>query len=280
MPDAAENPVLDLVSAPKRPAVHIGLYGEPHAGKSGFAATLPTPMYVAFFDRRGKELTYLKYWQAKYGVLTVKEGTDKRGTPYMDYFVIDRFIGRIAHYTTARVAETDGVGRLMDYFPVLESEVAKGKWATVIGDSVTFMAYDARKQSQYIDNPTTRSGSDKNTLAWYGQSTDMIEEILCSLLPNLTCNTLAIMHESKVYVESEGGMVRSPAVPGKRLASTNMIAATFPELYRIYVERSVDGRKQRLLQTDSDEKFQAGSVLGAPDPCKPTYQALWEHWGS
>ena len=270
--------VVEAVAPVVRPPVHLGLYGEPHAGKSRVAATFPTPIYVAFFDRRGKELTYVQYWRTVYGILVEKPGVDKRGTPYTDYHAKNRYIGRIAYYTNARVADTDGVGRLMDYFPVLDEEVLKGKWATVIGDSVTFMAYDARKQSQYIDNPRTRSGSDKNTLAWYGQATDMVEEVLCSLLPNLTCNTVAIMHESKVMVESEGSLVRSPAVPGKRLASTNMIAATFPELYRLYVERGEDGKKRRLLQTDSDEKFQAGSVLGAPDPCKPNYKDFWANW--
>lgn len=255
-----------------RPPLHVGLYGEPHVGKSTFAADFPIPIAVGFFDRRGKELAYVKAWRKKYGPLTEKAG-EVGGTRWVEYRAEKRLIGRIFFFTNADVGETDGVGRMQEYWPSLVKRVDEGKWATFVGDSVSFMAYDARKQSQHVDNP-----SFKHAMKHYGIATDVVEEILCSMIPNLNCNTVTIMHESKVLVEAEGGMVRSPAVPGKRLASTNMVSATFPELWRMYAERDEEGKKVRRLQTQSDESWQAGTIIGAPDGGKPRYEALWVGW--
>lgn len=279
-----ESSGLTASAVPARPPLHLGLYGEPHCGKSHFAATFVGALaagqavYVAFFDRRGKHLTYEKVWRKLLGPFTIKAGVDKRQTPYMDYLSAGKRFARIAHYATPIVEETDGASRFQSYMPTLESEIAAGKWGVVVVDSVSFMALDARKESEYVTNPASKSGNKQHGMVAYAHSTDVVEEVLCCQLPNLDCNTVAIMHESKVLVEAEGGMVRSPAVPGKRLASTNMIAATFPELYRLYVERAEDGKKVRRLQTDSDERFQAGSVIGVPDGAKPDYSKLWASW--
>ena len=255
-----------------RPPLHVGLYGEPHVGKSTLAADFPTPICVGFFDRRGKELAYVKAWRKKFGPLTEKAG-ETAGTRWVEYRTGKRLVGRIMFFTNADVSETDGVGRMQEYWPGLVQRIDAGKWATFVGDSVSFMAYDARKQSQHVDNP-----SFKHAMKHYGIATDVVEEILCSMIPNLQCNTVTIMHESKVLVEAEGGMVRSPAVPGKRLASTNMVSATFPELWRLYAERDEEGKKVRRLQTQSDEAWQAGTIIGVPDGCKPKYEALWAGW--
>ena len=260
-------------AAMERPALHVGVYGEPHVGKSTFAATFPTPICVGFFDRGGKELAYVKRWRLMYGADLALTTKDVSGTTCQEYHVGKRLIGRIMLFRNANLSETDGVGRLMDYFPRLERDAKAGRWATFVGDSVSYMGYDARKQSEHVDNPHFKHG-----MKHYGVAVDMVEEILCSLIPNLVCNTVVVMHESKVHVEAEGGLVRSPAVPGKRLTSTNMIAATFPELYRMYAERDEESRKKvRRLQTDTDE-WQAGSIIGAPDGCKPAYEALWAGW--
>jgi len=280
---AGEQPA-PVQAPPGRPPLHLGLYGEPHVGKTHFLATFIMALqgveavYVAFFDRRGKHLTYEKVWRRLLGPFEVKDGVDKRGTPYRDYLWAGKRKARIAFYATPIVQETDGASRFQSYIPVLEQEIGKGIWGVVGIDSVSFMALDARKESQYVTNPKSKSGNQQHGMIAYAHSTDVVEEVLCCQLPNLECNTVAVMHESKTLVEAEGEMVRSPAVPGKRLSSTNMIAATFPELYRIYVERNEEGKKIRRLQTDSDERFQAGSVIGVPDGSPPRYEALWVAW--
>lgn len=282
---AAETPAMGvIVSPPPRPPLHLGLYGEPHAGKTHFLATFilalvgKQAMYIAFFDRRGKHLTYEKVWRKLLGPFETKDGVDKRGTPWRDYSWAGVRKARIAFYATPIVEETDGASRFQSYMPVLEQEIAKDVWGVIGIDSVSFMALDARKESQYVTNPSTKAGNKQHGMIAYAHSTDVVEEVLCCQLPNLECNTVAVMHESKTLVEAEGEMVRSPAVPGKRLASTNMIAATFPELYRLYVERNDEGKKIRRLQTDSDERFQAGSVIGVPDGSPPNYAKLWTVW--
>lgn len=268
-----------------RPQAHVGIYGDAHVGKSRFAATwvdlaiaTGSAILIAFFDRRGKHLTYEKYWRARFGeALTTKAG--KIGdTPFTSYLVNGQLVARIMFFATQAVEETDGVSRLKEYWEQLEKDIAAGRWIVFVLDSATFMSLDARKEAQYITNPKSKSGKEAHGMQWYGSQTDAFEDMLCCQIPNLNCSTLTIMHESKTHVEAEGIMVRAPFVPGKRLVQSNMIAATFPELYHLSVQRDEAGKKVRRLQTDSDEAWQAGTVIGAPDGCGATYQAIWKGW--
>ena len=283
--EAGEVVALEEAVIPTRPVLHVGLYGEPHAGKSHFLAEIiyglwketKRPSYVACFDRLGKELTYEKVWRGK-GALTKRTGVDKRGTHTVTYRLGGEVLARLGLYAGAIVEQTDSVARLSEYFPILEQEILQEKWASFALDSLTYYCYDARKQSQYVDNPKTSRGNQQHGLQWYGAAADAAEEFICSRICNLRCATFLVMHESKVIVEAEGQLVRSPAVAGKRLQAENRVASTFPELWRMYTGREEGKGKWRRLQTESDGEWQAGSIIGMPDGCAPTYENIWVNW--
>lgn len=207
--------------------------------------------------------------------LAAGEQADKRGTPFYDvYDPKGQHICRVASYTNPVVDESDGVERLVHYLPVFQKELAKGKWGGFILDSVSFAALAARKLHQYVLNPDT-----SNPLQWYGGATDIIEELLCSQLPNFACHLGVAYHvHVRKIEESEGGSksMRQPFVPGRRLEETEMTAAAWPELWRLYVKRDGEKRK-RFLQTDCSTSYQAGSCVGMPDELRVP-RTLPETW--
>lgn len=195
---------------------------------------------------------------------------DKRGTPYQD--VVDpggKLLIRIGHYKDPIVDKPEGFSRFLDFLPVFLRQVEKGEWASLAFDSMSFAYLSGRKYHQYDLNEDS-----KDPRQWYGGGVDLLEEILCVQLPALPCNVGVATHVSKTKVEAEGTMVRAPMAPGRLL---NMVAAAWPELYRVYVEEK-EGRKVRRLQTDNDEKWQAGTCIKAPDPCRPRFEDLWVNW--
>lgn len=200
------------------------------------------------------------------------EKRDKRGTRFYDVVGPDgALLVRVGHYQDANVSEPTGFSRLVDFLPVFLAEVEqKGKWASFVLDSVSAASLLGRKWHQYGLNEGA-----KDPRQWYGGAVDLLEEVLCCQLPGMPCNVGISMHVSKEKVESEGSMVRAPLAPGRLL---NMLASQWPELYRVYSETDAEGRKVRRFQTDADEKWQAGTVIEAPDGMKVLRDeaALWE----
>jgi len=47
----------------------------------------------------------------------------------------------------------------------------------------------------------------------------------------------------------------------------------------MYEEVTADGPNKIWLMTESDGHYIAGSVIGAPNPCEPTWAALWSAYG-
>jgi hypothetical protein len=121
---------------------------------------------------------------------------------------------------------------------------------------------------QYDLNPKA-----KDPRKWYGGAVDTLEEVLLIQLPGLHCNVCVGLHVSKTKVEAEGTMVRAPFLPGRLMES---FASQWPEIYRAYLERDETGKKIGLLQTESDEYWEAASQIRATDPSYGTYKSLWK----
>jgi hypothetical protein len=206
---------------------------------------------------------------------------DKRGTPFYD--IVEPKTGalliRVGKYSDPIIDKPEGMARFLDFLPVFLRDVEKGKWASLALDSGSFTTLSARKYHQYDLNSDA-----KDPRQWYGGATDMAEEILCVQLPAMPCNVGVAMHVSKEKVEAEGTMVRAPLAPGRLL---NMVGAAWPELYRLHVLTNDAGKKFRVFQTDSDDRWQAGTTIDAPDdtrvyrldPAK-TWESLWVNWPS
>lgn len=197
---------------------------------------------------------------------------DKRGTRYEDVRTVedDRLLVRIAHYHDLQVTEPKGFEQglaLVNAFPALQE---KHGFQSLAFDSVTFASLLARKWHEHDLNKNA-----KDPRQWYGGAVDLIEELLCIQLPALQCHVGVAMHISKTKIETEGSMVRAPLAPGRLL---NMIAAAWPEVYHLYVERDEDGNRVRRLQTESDALWQAGTCIGAPDGCKARWESIWKSY--
>lgn len=207
------------------------------------------------------------------------EKADRRGTPYFDVWDGGRHVCRVASYTNPLVEESDGMQRLLDYFPVFLHELEKGKWGGFVFDSVSFAALSARKLHQYTLNPDTNQ-----PLQWYGGATDIIEEVLCCQLPGFPCHVGVAFHIHTRKVEeseSKAKSMRQPYVPGRRLEETKMVGAAWPELYRIFI-KTEEEKRRRFLQTESSASFQAGTCLDVPDnlrvPKRLPPDFLWQGW--
>lgn len=204
---------------------------------------------------------------------------DKRGTPTYD--VVDPSSGdlliRVGHYHDPDITKPIGMARFLDFLGPFGRAVDKGRYASLVLDSGSFASLSARKYHQYDLNEDAN-----DPRQWYGGATDMIEEILAVQLPALECNVGVAMHVSKVKVEAEGTMVRSIFAPGRL---KEILPGAYPELYRLHVERQSDGAKVRFLQTDGDERWQAGTCIDAPDDVvvhrndlDRTWKKLWSKW--
>lgn len=264
MAETAERPKVSRL-APKRPDLHIAGYGGPGARKSTFFSTMPQPIVVAHFDAVGKDMPYWKL--GKVGELK----TDKHDTNFREITNKDGSVAcRIEYYQDPIVDEPKAATAFLERLNRLEKEIERGNCKTFCFETVTSSSLKARKMYQYDIKPGA-----KDPRKWYGGAVDILEEVLLIQLPGLHCNVCVGLHVSKIKVEAEGTMVRAPLLPGRLMES---FASQWPEIYRVYIDRDKKGEKTGLLQTASDEKWEATTQIDAPDPCDQTYEALWENW--
>lgn len=262
----AEEPTKPkVVRMQERPPVHIAAYGGPGTRKSTFFATMPQPIIVGHFDAMGKDLPY---WEL--GTATDMQ-RDKHGNDFREIIAPDGNLAcKIEYYHDPIVDEPVAATAFMERVNRLPAEIDKGRCGTFVLDTVTSASLKARKMYQYDLNPRA-----KDPRKWYGGATDVLEEILLIQLPGLACNVCIGLHVSKIKVEAEGTMVRAPLLPGRLMES---FASQWPEIYRTYIERDEAGEKVGLLQTQSDEFWEAASQIRAPDPCYGEYRKLWKAW--
>jgi len=208
---------------------------------------------------------------------------DKRGTPYYDVVGPDgALICRVGNYNDAVLEDTDGASRLLDYIPVFTAELAKGKWGGFILDSIPSLADSAFLFHEHTLNPDTDNKNKGGTkIQWYGGESKITGDIVTKALPGFACHTgvATLIHRHKVEADGEKiHTVRQPYVPGKRMEETKRFASAWPELYRLYSRQEGD-EWVRVLQTDSEGKYQCGSCLDVPSgmmvPKKLPKDFLW-----
>jgi len=254
-----------VVELKHRPDLHIACYGGPGTRKTTFFATMPQPIYVAHFDAIGKDMPYWELGR----VSDVQR--DKHGIDFREVIAPDgELAARIEYYHDPIVDEPQAAVAFLERLNRLNAEVEKGKVRTFCFETVTSASLKARKMHQYELNPKA-----KDPRKWYGGAVDVLEEILLIQLPALHCNVAIGLHVSKTKVEAEGTMVRAPFLPGRLMES---FASQWPEIYRAYLERGEDGKKMGLLQTESDEYWEAGTQIRAADPSYGDYRRLWKNY--
>jgi hypothetical protein len=257
---------LKAAKIPHRPDLHVACYGGPGARKSTYFATFPQPIVVAQFDAVGKDLPYWKL--GKVGPVQ----TGKDGISFREIVAPNgNLAARIEYYTDLDIENPRAAHAFLERLNKLPKQVDRKECRTFCFETVTSSSLKTRKWYQYDLEPGNR-----DPRKWYGGAVDILEEVLLIQLPGMHCNVCVGLHESKIRVESEGGMVRAPNLPGRLMES---FASQWPEIHHAYVEFDRKaGEKTWLLQTQSDEKWDAATQIDAPDPCKGHYEKLWANW--
>jgi len=259
-----------------RPFIHVVDYGKPGSGKSTFAATFPKPLIVLAFDPRGKEGPYLR----RGNISDELEGEvgqplvwiESKRTPGLKLIQVEFF--HDTEVTEEGRYKPTAYRQFLQRYPSLFQEVRDGEWKTVVVDTLTFMEIAARKLSQYDLDKSSREPR-----RWYAAATEMLEEALMCRLGGLRCNVVILAHVDSDKDEVAGRMVFNPAAPGRL---RTRLGGGYPEVYASHMTRNEKtGEHEYKLQTRTDARYNASSVfLEAPDPCDPTYKALWENWNA
>lgn len=256
--------------------IHVLDYGDSGAGKSTFAATFPKPMLVFCFDPFGKEIPYLERGTPT-DLFSDEKSTWTRNV--MSKRDPERVIIRIEYYhelgfISPEVLTLPKTGRLRlhdmepEAYPRFLNRMASfhteyEQWASVVLDSVTFMEICSRRWDQHSINPMV-----EDPRQWWAGSTDMLEQMLMVRFGSLPMNVVAIAHIDREKAESMDTMLRTPAAPGRLRGN---LAVAFQEVYHHYADKT----GVRLLQTQPNVMYGAATRIGAPNPCEPSYKALW-----
>lgn len=256
----------------ERDPIHCMVYGDSGGGKSEFASTLPKPLLVLQFDPPDKSGPYLRKGrpqapaEGEWGPTRNVWHKDKDETIIrIDYFCDPVAPRRVNNQTVNSPTAYPNFLKRMDQ---VYGEIREGKWASLVIDSVTYMEYASRMYEKFVLNPTA-----KDPRQWYGGSKDALESILMGSVVMLPCNVVVVAHIDEDRDDVHGNMIYNPAAPGKL---SKRMPAGYGELYRQYVKDEEDGKRVYLLQTARSEEYNAGSQIGAPNPCVPHYKALFE----
>ena len=260
------------------PNSHFLICGDAGTRKSTLAAMFPKPIFVFQMDSYAKAMPYRrKGLQGEQGELVTVQGMEQSGgvIPYeliMNPKKEDQVLFRIEHFQTADVSQ--GVDYIYAFenflarLPSIQQEVRQGQWATVVFDSLSSLAYEARKLDEYKMNPAIEEGRKAHGMQSYGAAARAIEELVRSNLSSMRCNVVLLGH-LQVERDALGNVTDHwPAAPGQL---SRQLPGVFPESYIVHAE--ADGAN--WLQTQSGNGYVATTQIPAPNGCEATYKAIW-----
>ncbi len=197
--------------------------------------------------------------------------------PYRDLTMTDGSFTRIEYYHEENIEQPTAYQTFLRRMGFIHQEYAT--WATIINDSITFMELSARKLQEKTLNPMVKFAKGTDTRQWFAGSTDDLEEMLAMRFGQLPMNVLCLAHVDERKNEISGEIFRGPFVPG-RLGKRGLMGAAYQEFYHAYrvpdMERA--GKYIWQLQTTPRQGYAATTQLDAPDPCWPSYEALWANY--
>lgn len=256
--------------------------GDAGSRKSSFAATFPKPMLVIQMDARGKAMPYrMRGIQGKKGFMVTAPGMEEKGGRIPYELIIHpkdekKLLVRIEHYQTADMQQgvdyVYGYENFMARFPGIKKEVEEGKYRTVVFDSLSSISYEARKLDEKKMNPAIEEGKKPHGKQVYGAAAVAIEELIRSNLASLDANVVLIGH--LMQERTKEGEVTGKYLPSAPGQLPWQLPSAFPESYVMLV----DENGETYLKTRSTDVYIATSQIPAPNPCAPSYKALWTNW--
>lgn len=249
------------VAKATKPPIHCLVYGDAGSKKSTFAATFPKPMLVFMFDPFGKDQPYLRKGSIVTPPLELGEGHKIRSVMNEEG---DALI-RLEYFHDLEPTKPVAWRAFMER---MKTATDFGDYKTVVFDSVTFMQLTRFHEAKY-----KLLKSAKDPRQWYASAKEGLEEMLMVRVAGMYQNVVILAHVNEDKDEVHGGFVYNPAVPGKL---SKGLPAGYAEFYRAYV-KTEEGVNHFYLQTEKSTQFNAASQIPAPNPCVPTYKALWEN---
>ena len=252
------------------------IYGNPGLGKTIFAAGMPKPLKVFMFDPAAKGLAYLQQgavspveWMPDGGGFQfVRSYETGEVVVELEYFV-DRDPTRLASQKLPSAYE-----RFQASLITHMDEHWKGYQSAVL-DSYTFCELACSRLVQYKLNPAPGGVQDAkhNQMQWGGQVRGIVQTDIISVFPWIDCHSCILAHvDDKRYDEQERQMWGIGAVG--RLGS--ILPGAFAEVYLMYRVLNEKAKAwETWLMTESDGKYIAQTHIQAPNPCEPTWEALW-----
>lgn len=265
----------------KYPSSHFLLTGDAGSRKSSIAAQFPKPCFVFQMDSYAKAMPYRRRGvPGEEGNIVTAEGMEDLGgmIPYetvMSTKDEKQLLFRIEHYQTADVSQ--GVDYIYAFenflarLPAIQKEIAHGQWATVIFDSLSSIAYEARKLDEYKMNPAIEEGKKAHGLQSYAAAARAIEELVRSNLSSMRCNVVLIGHLGTEKDAMGNITAYWPAAPG---SLPRQLPSVFPESYVIHA----DENGKNWLQTQSGNGYTATTQIPAPNGVEASYKAIWSQW--
>lgn len=254
------------------------VYGNPGLGKTFFAAGLPKPMKVFMFDPAAKGLAYLQQgavtpieWMPDGGGFQfVRDRETGEVLVELEYFM-DRDPTRLAQQKFPCAYErfqASLVGHMDDHW--------KG-FRSVVLDSYTFCELACARLVKYKLNPAPGGVEDSkhNQQQWGGQVRGIIQTDIISVFPWVDCHACVLAHVDDKRYDEQDKQIWGISAVGKLGA---LLPSAFGEVYFMY--REYDERTKRYqtwMMTESDGHYIAQTHIGAQNPCKPTWEGVWEH---
>lgn len=228
-------PQLNEMKASER--LKLLLFGDSGVGKTIFATSFPTPIYVADFDQKISSAAQFFKGQARLSEIDY----DSYGAEGPNDYPVERFNMKM--------------GQLRDM-------AKKGdlKYKTIVVDSLTTFGDEAMRYLMKLSPGVKRmsvNGMNVPSMADYGVARNFFKQFITQLI-SLPANIIVTAHIEVTKDEATGEIMRTPMLAGKLKGE---LPIYFEEVWRAYTDK--DGK--RWAQTASDSKYQARSqIKGIP----------------
>ncbi len=244
--------------------IHALIYGDAGTLKSTLAADFPKPMLVWNFEGLGNDAPYLRRGTPSQLLVNEELGFYYRSVMNPE----GEEIIRIEYYHDPNEEEPSAWDRYRTRMALFVAEYSD--WQTVVFESVDFADVACRNAQRFLYNPNT-----KEPRQWRAETTDQLENLLKMRFGGFPMNVITITGISEQQDEVSGIFVRNPNAPGRLKKG---LSRAYAEVYHTYTVQDPNNRNKFIpqVQTQIGNGFVAKStLLNAPNPCWPSYDALW-----
>jgi hypothetical protein len=260
------------------------IYGNPGLGKTYFASSFPKPMKIFMFDPPAKGLAYQQ--QGNQGSMISMPSGGK--LQYITQPETGELAVEIEYFSDAKptIIGMEKEPCAYERFQAslyahmdegwMTAEEVPHKFQTVVLDSYTFCELACVRMQQFKVNPAPGGIQDAkhNQMQWSGAARNVLLTDIVSTWPYIPCHNMVLAHvNDKRFDEQEKQLYGISAIGTLGV----VLPSAFAEVYLIFVQYNDKEKKyENWLMTERNGQYIAQSHIGAPNPCRPAWEALWE----